>query len=61
MVIKNLLNKYSEDEKKNREDLRFLFENNSIDKKEIIDNIGLFLNTKNFSRILFFYEILKIG
>jgi hypothetical protein len=59
MIIKNILNKYSESEKKNRGDLRFLFENNSIDKKEIIDNLGLFLNTKNFSRILFFYEIYK--
>ena len=32
---------------------------NPIDKKELINNLGLFLNTKNFSRMLFFYEIYK--
>ena len=54
MVIKNLLNKYSEEEKKNREDLRFLFENNSIDKKEIIDNLGLFFKYKKLFKNTFF-------
>jgi hypothetical protein len=59
MKIKNLLNRYSSLEKKNREELSLLLESNPIDKKELIDNLGLFLNTKNFSRMLFFYEIYK--
>lgn len=59
MKIKNLLNRYSPSEQKNREDLLSSFNNNPIDKKELMDNLGLFLNTKNFSRMLFFYEIYK--
>jgi hypothetical protein len=59
MKIKNLLNRYSSFEENNRDELLSLLEKNPIDKKELIDNLGLFLNTKNFSRILFFYEIYK--
>ena len=59
MKIKNLLNRYSSLEQKNREELSLLLKSNPIDKKELIDNLGLFLNTKNFSRMLFFYEIYK--
>ena len=59
MIIKNMLNKYSSLELENRKELSHMLENNPIDKKELIDNLGLFLNTKNFSRILFFYEIYK--
>ena len=59
MKIKNLLNRYSSLEQKNREELSYLLKSNPIDKKELIDNLGLFLNTKNFSRMLFFYEIYK--
>ena len=59
MIIKNMLNKYSSLELENRKELSHMLENNPIDKKELIDNLGLFLNTKNFSRMLFFYEIYK--
>lgn len=46
-------------QKKNREELLYLLESNQIDKKELIDNLGLFLNTKNFSRILFSMKYIK--
>ena len=59
MIIKNMLNKYSSSELENRKKLSHMLEKNPIDKKELIDNLGLFLNTKNFSRMLFFYEIYK--
>ena len=59
MIIKNMLNKYSSSELENRKKLSYMLEKNPIDKKELIDNLGLFLNTKNFSRMLFFYEIYK--
>jgi len=59
MIIKNMLNKYSSSELENRKTLSHMLEKNPIDKKELIDNLGLFLNTKNFSRMLFFYEIYK--
>ena len=59
MIIKNMVDRYSSLENKNRKELLNLLESSPIDKKELIDNLGLFLNTKNFSRILFFYEIYK--
>lgn len=36
-----------------------LFKNSPIPEDEILDNLGLYLTSKNLARILFFYEIYK--
>lgn len=35
------------------------FKNSPLPEDEILANLGLFLTSKNLSRILFFYEIYK--
>mgnify|MGYP003951423933 FL=1 len=44
-------------ELKNREEIIQKFLQSPVPKNEILENLGLFLTTKNFSRMLFFYEI----
>ena len=44
-------------QKINRDNLQKLFFNSPIFKKETLDNLGLFLTSKNLARILFFNEI----
>ena len=44
-------------ELKNREEIIQKFLKSPVPKNEILENLGLFLTTKNFSRMLFFYEI----
>jgi len=41
----------------NREKLTKLFNNSLIPNDEILENLGLFINSQTLSRILFFYEI----
>jgi len=49
----------SSDEKKSLEALVTLFKNSPLPDNEILPNLGLFLTSKNLSRLLFFYEIYK--
>ena len=46
-------------ERKNRKKLLDLYLGSPVPKNEKLENLGLFLTTKNFSRILFFNEIYK--
>ena len=46
-------------ERKNRQKLLELYFNSPVPKGEKLENLGLFLTTKNFSRMLFFNEIYK--
>ena len=41
-------------ELKNREEIIQKFLKSPVPKNEILENLGLFLTTKNFSRMLFF-------
>src|SRR3989344_8295720 len=47
----------SEAEKKNRNKLLELFKNNPLPEKELLGNLGLFVNRRTLSRILFMYEL----
>ena len=58
-ILKIPLNRDSTKEATNRKLLLSLFKNNPINEDELLENIGLFLTTKNFSRLLFFYEMYK--
>lgn len=49
----------SQDEKNNLENFVNIFKRFPLPEDEILANIGLFLTSKNLSRILFFYEIYK--
>jgi hypothetical protein len=51
--------KSSSDELQNRDSLLKIFKKSPVYSDEIIENFGLFLTTKNFSRMLFFYEMYK--
>jgi hypothetical protein len=51
--------KSSSDELQNRDNLLEIFKKSPVYSGEIIENFGLFLTTKNFSRMLFFYEMYK--
>jgi len=52
-------NKSNQKERKNRKEITNLFLRSPVPRNEILENLGLFLTTKNFSRLLFFYEIYK--
>ena len=49
----------SKGQKKNRDTLQKLFFNSPVSKNELLENLGLFLTSKNLARILFFHEIYK--
>lgn len=51
--------KSSDEELQNRDNLLKIFKKSPVYDDEIIENFGLFLTTKNFSRMLFFYEMYK--
>lgn len=46
-------------QKENRDALQKLFFNSPVNKNELLENLGLFLTSKNLARILFFNEIYK--
>ena len=60
MKIKTGIKSYksSEENKIDRESLN-LFRNCPIPEDQLFENLGLFLNAKNFSRILFMHHIYK--
>ncbi len=49
----------SQKELKNRQEIINQFIKTPVPNNEILENLGLYLTTKNFSRMLFFYEIYK--
>lgn len=49
----------NEEEKNIRKALTNKLKNTPIPNDELLENLGLFLNSQNLSRILFFYEIYK--
>lgn len=53
------LTRESSFQKENRKKLKDLFINTPVNKDEILENLGLFITSKNLSRILFFNEIYK--
>lgn len=62
MKIKNDLKLYSSDkENKTRDDLLTLFKNNPISDSQILGNLGMFLEPKFLSRILFIDHLYKLS
>lgn len=49
----------SSDEKETQKNLVEMLKNSPIPDDELLSNLGLYLTSKNFSRLLFFYEIYK--
>ena len=49
----------SEKEKNKLSNMSQMLKKNNIPEDEILSNLGLFLTSKNFGRMLFFYEIYK--
>ncbi len=58
-ILEEPLSKASDDQRINREELKKLFLKNPIKENEILENLGLFLTSKNLARLIFFYEIYK--
>lgn len=49
----------SDIEKRNRENFRKLYKNNPLPENEILNNLGLFINRQNLSRMLLMNELYK--
>ncbi|MEC1718876.1 hypothetical protein [Schinkia azotoformans] len=49
----------SDSEKRNRTSFYELYKNNPLPEDEILNNLGLFINRQNLSRILLMHELYK--
>jgi len=55
----NIKDMSSDEEKKNRSNLKSLFDDCPINENEILSNLVLFINRQSLSRILFMHELYK--